>query len=150
MLRHGVCRYVQDNILCRYIQIILRINKDQQPHQTRPTLERRKTLGHIRSIDPNMIEQPRNFWKKKCLMAQLETTAWQYLRWPVAFFATNRNDLFFLHIKGNCEKWCLITKFEYVHVHGMTTLRQAVEMIWKNIHYIWFSHFTLTESHWYW
>ena len=31
----------------------------------------------------------------------------------------------FLHSKGNCEKWCLITKFEY-HVCGMTTLRQAV------------------------
>ena len=26
--------------------------------------------------------------------AQLETTAWQHLRWPVAFFATNGKDFF--------------------------------------------------------
>ena len=27
-------------------------------------------------------------------MAQLKTTAWQYLHWPVAFFVTNGKDLF--------------------------------------------------------
>ena len=62
-------------------------------------------------------------------MAQLETTAWQYLRWPVAFFSDEWEGfiffIFHLHSKGNCEKWCLITKFEN-HVRGMTTLRQAV------------------------
>ena len=31
-------------------------------------------------------------------MAHFETTAWQYLRWPVAFFATNGKDLFFIFI----------------------------------------------------
>ena len=29
--------------------------------------------------------RPANFWKSKCSMAHLETTAWQYLRCPVAF-----------------------------------------------------------------
>ena len=63
-------------------------------------------------------------------MAHLKTTAWQYLRWPVAVFFWRRMGrvyfLFFLHSKGNCDEWCLITKFEYVHVCGMTTLHQAV------------------------
>ena len=35
-------------------------------------------------------------------------------------------------------------KFDY-HVHGMTSLRQAVGSDLKNIHYIWFSHFILTS-----
>ena len=30
-------------------------------------------------------------------MAQLEHTAWQYLRWPVAFFATHGKGLFFIY-----------------------------------------------------
>ena len=59
-------------------------------------------------------------------MAPLKTTTWQYLRWPVAFFGDEEEGfIFFLHSKGNCAKWCLITKFEY-HLCGMTTLRQAV------------------------
>ena len=57
----------------------------------RPTFERRKTLGHMRSINPNMIiinlanHRAANLWKSKFLIAQLETTAWQYLL-PCGFF----------------------------------------------------------------
>ena len=29
-------------------------------------------------------------------MAQLKTTAWQYLRWPVAFFTMHGKDFFFI------------------------------------------------------
>ena len=68
-------------------------------------------------------------------MAQLETATWQYLRWPVAFFCDEWGGFlfltFFLHSKGNCDKWCLITKFDY-HVRGITTLRQAVGNDMKN------------------
>ena len=39
--------------------------------------------------------RPANFWKSKCLMAQLETTTWPYLRCPVAFFATHGKDFFY-------------------------------------------------------
>ena len=66
------------------------------------------------------------------------------------FFAMHGKDFqfFFKHSKGNCEKWCLLTKFEY-HVGWFHSARPW-EMIWKNIHYIWFSHFTLIQSHWCW
>ena len=51
------------------------INKDEKKTTTRPTLERRDTLGHLRPISPNMInryrlttsptnQRPANFWKK--------------------------------------------------------------------------------------
>ena len=43
---------------------------------------------------------------------------------------------------------CTIGKFEH-HARGLTTLRQAnVGNDMENIPYIWFSHFTLTETHW--
>ena len=55
----------------------------------------------------------------------------------------------FLTLKGNCEKWCAITKLE-CHVVWFHSARPTWDMIWKNIHYIWFSHFTLTETHQSW
>ena len=59
--------------------------------RTRPTLERRKTLGHPRSINRNMIihfanqshiHRPANFWKLK------------------------KKILFKYFMTRNCEKWC--------------------------------------------
>ena len=62
----------------------------------------------------------------------LNGTAWNHRMATHAlacgvFFTTHGKDLFlfFLHWKGNCEKWCLITKFAY-YVRGMASLRQAV------------------------
>ena len=84
---------------------------------TRPTFEHRKTLDHIRSINPNMIDQPRQLLKIKMLNG---TAARNH---PMAIPA--------LACGVFCDAW-------------------PWEMIWKNIHYIWFSHFTSTESHWCW
>ena len=44
--------------------------------------------------------------------------------------------------------WKVMSNHEILIPRGMTSLRQAMGNIYKkNIHYIWFSHFTLTESH---
>ena len=69
-----------------------------------------------------------NFWKSKCLMAQLETTAWQYLRCPVVFFVMHGKDLFFyfLFLTFKRKLWKVVYNHEISVPHGMTSLRQAV------------------------
>ena len=80
-------------------------------------------------------------------MAQLQTTAWQYLRWPVAFFATNGKDffsIFFFYIQKEIVKsGALSRNLSTMYVVWLHSARPW-EMICKNVYYIWFSHFTLT------
>ena len=52
---------------------------------TRPTLERRQTLGRLRSIYPDMMP----------------------LRQPIKDLLTFENLFFFQALKGNCEKCCI-------------------------------------------
>ena len=64
-------------------------------HLTRPTLERRKTLGHLRSINPNMIP----------------------FHQPITDLLTfeNLETLFFKYfMKRNCEKWFNQSKVELI------------------------------------
>ena len=64
---------------------------------TRPTLERRKTLGHLRSINRNMIIHFAN---------QLQTS--QLLK-------ILKNNFFFKHfMKRTCEKWCNQSQVELI------------------------------------
>ena len=87
-------------------------------------------------------------------MAQLETTAWQYLRWPVAFFATDGKDfffyLYFFTFKG--KLWKVVPNHEIWVPRTWYDFTPPGRGKWyeKNIHYIWFSHFTSTESHQCW
>ena len=75
-------------------------------------------------------------------MTQLETTAWQYLRWPVALFATNGTFFFlFFYIQKEIVKdGALSRNLSTTYVVWLHSARP-----WEMI---WFSHFTLTESHW--
>ena len=57
--------------------------------KTRPALERRKTLGHLRSIDRNMIIHFAN-QSQTCQL----------------FYNLKKKKNFKLFMKRNCEKWC--------------------------------------------
>ena len=59
-------------------------------------------------------------------MAQLETTAWQYLRCPEAFFATHEKDFFFFFLTFNRKLWKVVPNHEIWVPRGMTSLHQAV------------------------
>ena len=67
-------------------------------HYTRPTLERRESLGHPRTINFDIIKRFESkshtchFRKSKCLMAQLNTTIDAYMY--IDFLASYSNDLF--------------------------------------------------------
>ena len=106
---------------------------------TRPTLERRKTLGQIRSINyltwlsnlPTFEINMLNGTARNHRMAIPALACGVFFDEWEGFVFFN----FFLHSKWNCEKWCLITKFEY-HVHGMTTVRQGNDMQKYSLHLI--------------
>ena len=69
---------------------------------TRPTLERQKTLGHIRSINPNMIiDYPRQsqscqLVKIKMLNGSARNHRMTIPALPCGFFATHGKDFFFI------------------------------------------------------
>ena len=66
---------------------------------TRPALERRKTLGHLRSINRNMIIHFAN---------QSQTCQ---------LFKILKNFFFFkLFMKRNCEKWCGQSQVVKIHI----------------------------------
>ena len=122
-------------------------------YKTRPTLEHRKTLGLIRSINPNMfIDQPRQsqtcqLLKIKMLNspAQNHRTAMPAL--PCGIFLQCMGRIYFYSFFFTFKRklWEVVLNHEFWVPRGITC-----EMMWKNIHYIWFPHSTLTESHWCW
>ena len=59
-------------------------------------------------------------------MAQLKTTAWQYLRCPVAFFATHGKDFVIIFLTFKRKLWAVVPNHEIWAPRGMTSLRQAV------------------------
>ena len=60
-------------------------------------------------------------------MTQLKTTAWQYLRYPVAFFVTHGKDLFInLFLTFKRKLWEVVPNHEIWVRRGMTSLRQAM------------------------
>ena len=64
--------------------------------RTRPTLERRKTLGHLRSINPKMIIHFAN-----------QSKTYQLLKILKNFFSQN-------FMKRSCEKWCNQSQVELI------------------------------------
>ena len=86
-------------------------------------------------IDNLANHRPDNFWKSKCLMAQLKTTAWQYLRYPVAFLRRIGRNSFFLFI-FNIQKEIVKSVASSRNLSTawyMTSLRQAVGNDMKKI-----------------
>ena len=80
-------------------------------------------------------------------MAQLETTAWQYLRCPEAFFATHEKDLFFIFniqqeiVRSGAQSRNLSTPWYDFTPPGRGKWYEKIFITFD------FHIFTLTESH---
>ena len=81
---------------------------------TRPALERRKTLGHLRSINRNMIIHFAN---------QSQTCQ---------LFKIKKKKIFKLCMKRNCEKWCSNqSKVENSYRLSRASYKYTVEPLYK-------------------
>ena len=105
-----------------------------------PTLERRATLGRLRSINPDMInhftsqsQTCQHFLKSKCLMAQLDTTALQYLHRRAPFWYRWKEFLFIVfNIERNLWKvvQCHVEQRGLVLRHNLIMSRQDTVATW--------------------
>ena len=154
--RTGCCAAALARVLCRIAVPTMAAQTFKwsisilpwSPFYTRRTLECRKTFGHIRSINPNMFlinqSQTCQLLKIKMLNGPARNHYMAIHTLLCGIFCDAWEgflSFFFLTFKRTLWEVVPITKFEYRVVWHHSARP------WKNIYYIWFSHFTLTESH---